>query len=175
MEFAQNILFSGAGFTKNFGGLLAKEMWSKIFNHSGVQSQPRLKELILDDFDYESIYHKIINGDFIDEEKGSINAVIYQAYQVLDKICSQWTFRNDASHPVNIYGVNKFIERFSGNRNESGFFFTLNQDLFIERHFNSLNTAFIHPGVPRFQMHIKLPLGCLLRKRILYAFQHLMS
>lgn len=149
MEFAQNILFSGAGFTKNFGGLLAKEMWSKIFNHSDVQSQPRLKELILDDFDYESIYHKIINGDFTDEEKSSINAVIYHAYQVLDEICRQWTFRNDAPHPVNIYGVNKFIELFSGDRNESGFFFTLNQDLFIERHFNSLNTAFIHPGVPK--------------------------
>jgi hypothetical protein len=27
------VLFTGAGFTKNFGGFLAKEMWSKIFNN----------------------------------------------------------------------------------------------------------------------------------------------
>jgi len=142
MKFAQNILFSGAGFTKNFGGLLAKEMWSKIFNHSEVQSQPRLKELILNDFDYESIYHKIINGDFTGEEKNSINAAIYHAHQILDNISRHWTFSNGAPNPVNIYGVNKFIERFAGNQNEWGFFFTLNQDLFVERHFNTLNALY---------------------------------
>ena len=142
-------MFSGAGFTKNFGGLLAKEMWSKIFNHSQVQSQPRLRELILNDFDYESIYHKIINGDFTGEEKNSINAAIYHAYQVLDDISRQWTFSNGAPNPVNIYGVNKFIERFAGDQKEWGFFFTLNQDLFVERHFSTLNALFIHPGVHR--------------------------
>ena len=147
MEFKRNILFSGAGFTKNFGGLLAKEMWSKIYNNSEIQAHPRLKDLLLNDFDYESIYHKIIYGDYTDVEKASINKAIYHAYRVLDDICSEWTFRNDAPNPVNIYGVNKFIERFSGVKNEIGFFFTLNQDLFIERHFNTLNAAFIHPGV----------------------------
>ena len=151
MKSSQNILFSGAGFTKNFGGLLAKEMWSKIFNHFEVQSQIRLKDLILNDFDYESIYHKIMNGDFTEKEKKSINNVIYNAYKVLDDICCQWTFRKDVQYPVNIYGINKFIQRFSGSKNKFGFFFTLNQDLFIERHFNSPshNTAIIHPGVPK--------------------------
>lgn len=149
MEFKQNILFSGAGFTKNFGGLLAKEMWSKIYNNPEVQAHSRLKELLLNDFDYESIYNKIINGDYSDMEKEAVNKAIYHAYRVLDDICREWTFRNDAPNPVNIYGVNKFIERFSGVKNEIGFFFTLNQDLFIERHFNSINTAFIHPGVPK--------------------------
>lgn len=162
MEFAQNILFSGAGFTKNFGGLLAKEMWSKIFNNSEVQAQPRLKELLLNDFDYESIYHSIINGNYTDEEKISINVAIYDAYQVLEDICREWTFRNGAPNPVNIYGVNKLIERFAGDQNEWGFFFTLNQDLFTERHFNSINTAFIHPGVPKIpdthKTIIKLPI-----------------
>ena len=149
MEFSQYIFFSGAGFTKNFGGLLAKEMRSKIYNNSEVQAQHRLKNLLLSDLDYESIYDKVINGDYTDEEKDTISTAIYNAYQVLDDISREWTFRNDAPNPVNIYGVNKFIERFSGVNNEIGFFFTLNQDLFIERHFNSIKTAFIHPGVPK--------------------------
>jgi hypothetical protein len=148
MESSQYILFSGAGFTKNFGGLLAKEMWSKIYNNSEVQGQHRLKNLLLSDFDYESIYHKVINGDYTDEEKDTINTAIYNAYQVLDDISREWTYRNDVSNPVNIYGVNKLIERFSGVNNEIGFFFTLNQDIFIERRFKSIKTAFIHPGVP---------------------------
>jgi hypothetical protein len=146
-EFAQNVLFTGAGFTKNFGGLLAKEMWSKIFNNPKVQAHSRLKDLLLNDFDYESIYFHVISGDYRDQEKESINAAIFEAYQILDHICTEWTFRSDAPYPVNIYGVNKFIERFSGTRDEIGFFFTLNQDLFIERYFNTTRKMLIHPGV----------------------------
>ena len=32
-----SILMTGAGFTKNFGGFLANEMWAKIFNCHEVQ------------------------------------------------------------------------------------------------------------------------------------------
>jgi hypothetical protein len=141
------ILFTGAGFTKNFGGLLAKEMWSKIFNNIKIQSCPRIKNLMIDDFDYESIYHKILNGNYTDEEKDVISDVIFEAYQSLDDICREWTFRKDAPNPVNIYGVNRLIGRFSGGPNKIGFFFTLNQDLFVERFFNSSNAGLIHPGV----------------------------
>jgi len=156
------ILFTGAGFTKNFGGLLAKEMWSKIFNNSKTQSFPRIKELLINDFDYESIYHKIINGNYTEEEKDVISDVILEVYRSLDNICSEWIFRNDAPNPVNIYGVNRLIKRFSGGPNEIGFFFTLNQDLFVERHFNSSSAGLIHPGVRKIpDVHktiIKLPL-----------------
>ncbi len=143
----EHILFTGAGFTKNFGGLLAKEMWSKLFNNSKIQSCPRIKKLMINDFDYESIYHKIINGNYTEEEKDVISDVILEVYRSLDDICREWIFRNDAPNPVNIYGVNRLIERFSGGPNEIGFFFTLNQDLFVERHFNSSGAGLIHPGV----------------------------
>lgn len=146
-QFCHNILLTGAGFTKNFGGLLAKEMWSKIFNNPKLHSQ--LKPLLLNDFDYESIYHKVISGEYTVEEKSSINDVIFDAYKVLDDICREWTFRNDAQYPVNIYGVNKFIEFFSGGRAEPGLFFTLNQDLFVERQFNSIEKSLIHPGIQK--------------------------
>ena len=52
-DYSENILFTGAGFTKNFGGLLAKEMWSKIFNNTKVQSYSQLKKLLINDFNYE--------------------------------------------------------------------------------------------------------------------------
>ncbi|MDP3298030.1 MAG: SIR2 family protein [Thermodesulfovibrionia bacterium] len=146
-EISRNILFTGAGFTKNFGGLLAKEMWSKIFNN--VQAYPRLRELLFHETDYESIYYHVMTGDYEDEEKNAIDVAIFEAYRILDDIVRAWTFRDGAPNPVNIYGVNKLIERFCGSRDEIGFFFTLNQDIFIERHFNSLSKMLIHPGVPR--------------------------
>ena len=159
---SENVLFTGAGFTKNFGGFLAKEMWSKIFNDPHVQSYPRIKELLINDFDYESIYHRILNGNYYEDEKNVISASILEAYRSLDNICREWLFGNDAPNPVNIYGVNKLIERFSDGTNKKGFFFTLNQDLFVERHFSSINSGLILPGVKKIpdahKTIIKLPL-----------------
>jgi hypothetical protein len=39
------------------------------------------------------------------------------------------------------------MERFSGNCGGGGFFFTLNQDLYVERYFSSSNTALHHPHI----------------------------
>ena len=50
-----------AHLSKFFGAPLAIEMWATIFNHKIIQAQPRIKELMMDDFDYESIY--IISPD----------------------------------------------------------------------------------------------------------------
>ncbi len=148
-EISKFILLTGAGFTKNFGGLLASEMWSKIFNHEQIQSLPRLKEILIDDYDYESIYYRVINGSYDDNEKAAISTAIFQAYETLDDIVRQWLFNSNSPYPVNIYGVNKMIERFAGDQMELGFFFTLNQDLFIERHFNTITKNLIHPCVKR--------------------------
>jgi hypothetical protein len=156
------VLFTGAGFTKNFGGFLAKEMWSKIFNNPRVQSYPRVKKLLINDFDYESIYHRILNGNYSEDEKNVISDTILEVYRSLDNICSEWLFRSDAPNPVNISGVNKLIERFSAGANKKGFFFTLNQDLFVERYFNSTNSGLILPGVKKIpdahKTIIKLPI-----------------
>ncbi len=148
-EISKNILLTGAGFTKNFGGLLASEMWSKIFNHEQVQSMTRLKDLLIDDFDYESIYYKVINGSYEDDERDAISVAIFQAYKTLDDIVRQWFFDSNSPYPVNIYEVNKMIERFAGNQNQLGFFFTLNQDLFIERHFNTITKSLSQPCIKK--------------------------
>ncbi|MGB8991030.1 MAG: SIR2 family protein [Desulfobaccales bacterium] len=148
MNIGKRILFTGAGFTKNFGGFLAKEMWSKIFNE--IRSHHSLREELLhNDFDYESIYHKVLNGEFSIQEKEALTAAILKAYETLDDVVRNWIFREGAPYPVNIYGLNDFIERFAGGNKEFGFFFTLNQDLFIERHFNSIRIGFSQPGIRR--------------------------
>lgn len=148
-EISRNILFTGAGFTKNFGGLLASEMCSKIFNK--IQAYPRLRELLLDDPDYESIYYHVRTGDYAEDEKNAIDTAIFEAYKILDDIVCTWTSVTGAPNPVNKDGVRKLIERFCGSSNEIGFFFTLNQDMFIERHFSSSlqEKMLVHPGVLR--------------------------
>lgn len=151
---AKTILLTGAGFTHNFGGPLADGMWAFVFNHSKVQKQAHVKNLMLQDFDYESIYHTILkevnlekffsDKDSSADDKDAIRTAVFEAYKHLDN-----KLLNISSPCPNIYKVNELIERFTSDRSEKSFFFTLNQDLFIERHL-SLSAGckpFSYPGI----------------------------
>lgn len=131
-EINKFILLTGAGFTRDFGGFLANEMWSWIFNDSKIRKYPKLSNLLKNDFDYESIYYKLIDSkDFDEEEKKAITHTIRGAYRSLD---DKILVYKKGDQPVSISNVNQFIERFAGHHNTKGFLFTLNQDLFIERY-----------------------------------------
>ena len=46
---SNTILLTGAGFTKNFGGFLAREMWAQIHNRLQISNEiSRVKTLISD-------------------------------------------------------------------------------------------------------------------------------
>ncbi len=132
---------TGAGYTKNFGGLLADQMWAKIFNHKEVQDKPALKELLFDTFDYESVYHEVCNDDdknsekktYEEDEKNAIHTAILEAYKKLDVIAQNYIpVRDDSKHNV-LIGAEKIIDCLTRDMSQINFFFTLNQDLFIER------------------------------------------
>jgi hypothetical protein len=127
-------LLTGAGFTKNFGGFLASEMWSRIFSHAKVQAIPHLRSALLADMDYESVYYCTLN-DEIREEVEAIVEATRAAYADLDNVLSEYSFTAGSPYPVNIYKVQKLIGGFAGKRGKPGFIFTLNQDLFLERHY----------------------------------------
>lgn len=148
-EINKHILLTGAGFTKDFGGFLAKEMWSWIFNYPKIKKYPNLSNLLKNenDFDYESIYYKVVESDKFDKnEKHAITNAIRAAYEKLDKKLLAY---KHGKHPVSINEVNKFIARFAWNRPQKGFFFTLNQDRFIERYFSSSDYSIVTLGVQK--------------------------
>jgi hypothetical protein len=108
-------------------------MWSFIFNDKKIKGRPRILEISDSDYDYESIYYKIHNDPKYDsEDKKAINDAIYNAYQKLDDTIRKVT---DGNHPLSIHPVNEMIDLFSDRKGGSGYFFTLNQDLFIERRY----------------------------------------
>lgn len=143
IQSSENILLTGAGFTKNFGALLSSEMWAEIFNHEKIQAQPKIKELMLDDFDYESIYYSIIEGSFSDDERKAIKDAVKFAYEYIDAILREY-IRNHP-HPNELQNVTDFIYRF-GKTNNKSFIFTLNQDLFFERLYH--NYAYAELSIP---------------------------
>ena len=67
------ILLTGAGFTANFGGLLAEEIWSIIFNQKEIQNCEGIRSLLTGRFNYEEIYQGILNNDSFDNNNNSFD------------------------------------------------------------------------------------------------------
>lgn len=158
--FAENILLLGAGFTKNFGGLLASEMWAEIFNNEVIQAKPRIKKLMLNNFDYESIYYSVLEGlrdqndlfssvEFTAEEKIAIKVATRAAYDCIDEILINQV--NNSRRWSNT--VNNLLYEF-GISNNNGFIFTLNQDLFIERFYQNPRK---NPSLKFYNARISIP------------------
>lgn len=161
IQSTENILLMGAGFTKNVGGLLGTEMWAKIFSHEKIQAQPQIQKLMMNDFDYESVYYTVLNGlknnldsnlsiKFTDEEQEAIRTATWDAYEHIDRvIINEIAFPN----PNWMMGIKTFLINFgllkNTNKEKNSFIFTLNQDLLIERILSTLPDG--HPNRQRFR------------------------
>ena len=146
MNINNKVLLTGAGFTANFGGPLAHEMWAGLFNNRQIQRHKEIREVMyqaqvrqkikasdlisLRDYDYEAAYHVIINEDYDDEIKDVMKLAMRSIYDGIDKTISRSPFREyDAKQ-----NCLNLIDNFKCSDKES-YFFTLNQDIFIERYF----------------------------------------
>jgi len=151
-----HILLTGAGFTKNFGGPLAKELWSIIFNNPILDKAPDVRDLLRRNFDFESAYDSVMRGPKLldtvgrhawENQRQALRIAVNEAYEYIDQKVRSFAFREGAPYPVNVYMVQDFISRFAGTPKMPGYFFTLNQDLFIERHYYNGRRPVL-PGVP---------------------------
>lgn len=142
-------LLLGAGFTKNFGGLLGEEMWNLIFKQPVIQSSGTLKSLMLRDpgWNYERIRQTMKHGpqSLPIEDVRRYEQAVQQAYSNLDRIIGS----ANHEHPINISKLHKeLIERFRGTEREPGIIFSLNQDLWFERKWDE-NRSLVLPGILR--------------------------
>jgi len=127
------LLLTGAGLSANFGAPIASGMSDLIFNNPLIKGNEKLEKLLSENFDYELIYQIVMDdSSFNIEEKKTFSKAIREAYENLDK--------KIITHPdlSQTYGdfFKKILFRFSTSSNGSGYIFTLNQDLLIERRFH---------------------------------------
>lgn len=130
----KNVLLTGAGFTRDFGGYLASEMWAAIFRRPEIRDHPELRKCMLEELNYEALYDKVLSSEsYTDANKASLTQAIRHAYEEMHElICDADQKRRTKAAAV----CRVFVARFDGSGPERGFFFTLNQDLFIERFFS---------------------------------------
>ena len=52
-NFSKRTILTGAGWTRNWGGRLATEVWQDLIGHRAIQRNSRLRELLLDGPSFE--------------------------------------------------------------------------------------------------------------------------
>ena len=153
---------TGAGFTHNFGAPLANQMWALILSYVDGTQTPELRQQLLDNFDFEDVYQQVMERDGDGAQRDALGAAVEQAYRVVDEIVTDFKFVNGSRYPVNIYKVQKLIGAFANNGGEPGYYFTLNQDLFVERqHYNDPRPSIpgIQPRSEWFTTNFRQPLS----------------
>ncbi|MEK6651627.1 MAG: SIR2 family protein [Nitrospirota bacterium] len=157
-EINKFVLLTGAGFTHNFGGFLAKGMWESIFNYLDENRHLSLRKELKNDFDYESVYYKVVERDkFNENEKQALSEAVFSAYKNLDDKIRGYRSLG-VKQPVSIAAVKKFVNRFdgipsvTGRNGTKGFFFTLNQDLLIERYLGGSNMPALYVNQPTIEV-----------------------
>jgi len=137
INFKKTILLTGAGFSKNFGGYLGREMWAKIFNNPELEKLPTsIKDKLRKNFDFESVYAEVLKDpDLEDIEKKNFENVVIASYDDMDKMLGQYTQTGDDPYQINFHEVSKLLGLFAGTggNGDIGVHFTLNQDLFMEK------------------------------------------
>lgn len=141
INFKKNILFTGAGFTANFGGFLASQMWQEIFNHPGIDSLPGIKERMRTNFDFEDFYSELYWSNH--PSAHAYQNLIIDTFLRMDERIK----RNPQILTAMRQNLGQLFSLFSGSGGEVGAHFTLNQDLFMERHFSHISLGFHGTGV----------------------------
>lgn len=152
MQIREPVLLMGAGFTRNFGGFLADQMWGRIFNHERVQSHPSLVSLLKDNFDFESVYNEVMDGNgYTSEAQAALQQAVKDAYDQLDNVTRNYWGPHSSPPAVRWDSFSSLLEHFASEGKARGYIFTLNQDLFVERWYSEerklLRIPCMTPGV----------------------------
>jgi hypothetical protein len=126
------ILLTGAGFSATWGLPLAQGMWALIFNHPQIHAFQNVKGKLLNSFDFEEVYHACMkSGSFAPDEQAAIQDAVEDAYEILDQLV------RENFNPSGQGNTRETLVRFvraMRRDTERLFWFTLNQDLLMERH-----------------------------------------
>lgn len=131
------VLLTGAGFSKNWGGFVAREITNVLM--SRLQNNPYLLQA-LNRGNFEDVLSQV-QSEYLatrtGENQNRLDAMQEALSDVFGRMnahlaARQFEFSNDIAH-----SIQKFLVSFDA-------IFTLNQDLLIEVHYNNQNVALWH-------------------------------
>src|SRR5215468_987064 len=79
---AKALLLTGAGFSRPFGGYLASEMWALIFRQPEVRASESIRQKMLVDMNFESVYGEVVtSAQYNEKEKHDIQEAVWRSYR----------------------------------------------------------------------------------------------
>ncbi len=144
-----NYILTGAGFSKNFGGLLSNELWKALYEHTKVKDNNFLKEILkknrINGFeDALAEVRKCSEADTNRTEDYKVfQEIIYEEFEKMDQAFACPT-------NIYIYELEKFLTIFDA-------FFTTNQDMLVERKFPNLTNSIAYRSSGKHSKSLYMP------------------
>lgn len=132
-SFSNRTILTGAGWSRNWGGRLAEELWQDLMGHPAVQGNSSLRELLLQESSFEEALGRVHAEPFTPSDRQALEQALLDAFITMDREIA----RPHHDPWINIYKVQDLLFRFWGQPGETvnaGYIFTLNQDLWPERY-----------------------------------------
>lgn len=150
-NFSKRTLLTGAGWSHNWDLPLAKGIWEALMGHEAVQGNARLRTLLLEESSFELALGKTHAPPYTTRDRRELELALLDVFIAMDRDFE----RPHQELGIDIYDVQKFLFRFWGLQGDSydtGYLFTLNQDLFFERKlFNAHVSPAPDPSLPGLQ------------------------
>jgi hypothetical protein len=131
-QFNKRVLLTGAGFSRNWGGRLAREMWEEIFSHPEIQKRPNLRTLLIRTPMFEDAISIITDPKtYNDDDRTAMNSAVREAFRRMD---DEHIARLASGNPlIDTGGIRELFGRFYSQQHRAGYIFSLNQDALKER------------------------------------------
>lgn len=141
--FYQNVLLTGAGFSKPWGGFLASELWGLVVSDPRIRNRPKIDELLHESLNFESALARaeVTEQDaFDDVDRVALRQAVLRAFEIQDE-----RIRNAG---MNTLLLRQFVDRFVPQGGRTSCIFTLNQDTVLERYLLYANSpSVLMPGI----------------------------
>jgi hypothetical protein len=126
-HFNKKVLLTGAGFSRNWGGRLAREMWEEIFSHRAVQQRPTLRTLLRTPF-FENALAEITDTKAYDEQDRTAMEL------AVERMDAEHAAQLSSSSPkIDGGSLRQLLGWFYSSEHRVGYICSLNQDLLMER------------------------------------------
>jgi hypothetical protein len=149
--FSKCTILTGAGWTRNWGGQLAGEVWQYLVGNRAIQQRACVRELLVEEGSFEAAAGKLQIAPFNAVDRQTFERTLMDTFVAMDAEVA----RPDHDPWINLYKVQDLLFRFWGQRGDrvnAGYFFTLNQDLWPERYlYNQQVMGAAAPALPGLQ------------------------
>ena len=140
-----NIMLLGAGFSKNWGGRLASEVWADVFTNGNLQGRERVRKALLKERSFEIVMEDVLTDEMYDAaDRQAIITAVTSTFKDMDDLFAQSMF-NIIDKTVNYGTLKHFIGKFRGS-----LIVTLNQDTILEQLLQNWSIPFETPYVQQF-------------------------